>query len=465
VRCLFLNEEERGLEVIVSKNGFAIASVTSDNQFARTLASFCGVRSKIDDEVFNPRKFTGGEYCPVARPEAVEGKRIYLVASPNPDKGTPQDLFSRILIATDALKRNGAREVWLLAPDLHYSRQDRGPHDAEEAEKAGRESTEHKMKGQALTAMVQAKHFRVAGVDKVVPLHPHSKKLFKIYGGAWLGIDEYNKEWNDPEWQEKLIAKGKEILIPLNPAPLVAHYIINESSMAEELKPDGSNLVWLCPDAGSVPFIEEVRRYTFLPNSWIIKCDKIRTEPNDENQVRIDIPYWPPGLTLTDKFVQLCDDGSETGGTIDKSAAGLRRLRYIRSEEDIGEPKALSVYLTHPWLNGPYNEMTQKKLAGIKGMQEIMVGNTWTNIDDGRVARFKEISTVIRFAKFYAHAIHCFENEIPLEEYFSFRDREELDIKVKDLYAFKRSSMWGIEGENTFQQKRKTKSFQIQPIK
>ncbi|MBW2963377.1 ribose-phosphate pyrophosphokinase-like domain-containing protein, partial [Candidatus Woesearchaeota archaeon] len=393
-------EIDNGLEILV-QNGFAIASATSDNQFARTLAGLCGVQSKIDDLVFNPRKFTGGEYCPVAVPEAIEGKRVYLVASPNPSKGTPQDLFGRILIATDTLKRNGAEEVWLLAPDMHYSRQDRGPHDVKEREKAKKKSAEHKMKGQPLTAIVQAKHFKTAGISRVVPVHMHSTKLYKIYGGAWLGIDEYHPEWNDPQWEEKLIAKGKEILISLNPAPLAAHYIRNRSSIADEIKPDGSNLVWLCPDAGSVEFTEQVRHYTFWSKSWVIKCDKIRTEPNDESKVRIEIPEWPLGLSLEDKYVVICDDGSETGGTLGKATTGLRRVQYIRKEEGIGEPKAVLVYITHPWLNGPYNEMTQKKLAGIKGIKEIIVGNTWTNIDDGRVARFKEISTVLRFAQFY----------------------------------------------------------------
>lgn len=459
-----MNEDKGGLELIVSKNGFAIASATSDNQFARTLAGFCGVQSRIDDLVFNPRKFTGGEYCPVAVPESIEGKRVYLVASPNPDKGTPQDLAYRILIAADALKRNGAKEVWLIAPDLHYSRQDRGPHDREEEEKAKKEGKEHKMKGQAFTAMVQAKHFKAAGISRIVPIHTHSERLFKIYGGVWLGIDEYDERWNDREEEEKMIEKGKEVLMPLDPAPLVAHYLLNESLMAKDLKPDGSNLVWLYPDKGSIPFIQAVKHYTFLSNSWDIFCDKIRTEPNDESKVDIDIPHWPEGLTLTDKFVQVCDDGSETGGTIVKTAAGLRRIKYLRKEENIGEPKALSVYLTHAWLNGPFNEMTQKKLAGIKGMQEIVVGNTWTNIDDGRVAKFKEISTVLRFAQFYAHAIHCFENEIPLNEYFSFKNREELDRKVGKLYAIKRSSMWGIEGKNTYVRSRETRSFQIQPL-
>jgi len=451
------------LEILV-QNGFAIASATSDNQFARTLAGLCGVQSKIDDLVFNPRKFTGGEYCPVAVPEAIEGKRVYLVASPNPDKGTPQDLFSRILIATDALKRNGAKEVWLLATDLHYSRQDRGPHDIGEEEKAKDGSTDHKMKGQPLTAMVQAKHFKTAGIDRVVPIHIHSKKLFKIYGGAWLGIDEYNKEWNNPEWEKRLVAQGREILIPLNPAPIAAHYLLNKSSIANEIKPDGSNLVFFRPDLGSMEFIQDVRRYTFLENSWLVECDKIRTEPNDESKIRIDIPHWPEGLTLNDKYVVFLDDGSETGGTLVKAASGLRRIQYIRKEEGIGEPEAVLVYITHPWLNGPYNEMTQKKLAAIKGMQEIMVGNTWTNIDDGRVARFKEISTVIRFAQLYAHAIHCFENGVPLSEYFSFGNREELDRKVGSLYAIKRSSMWAIDGANTYRRSRPTKTLKIMPL-
>ena len=148
-------------------------------------------QSKIDEDVLNPRTFTGGEYCPVSVPEAIEGKRVYLVASPNPDKGTPQDLFGRILIAADALKRNGAKEVWLLPTDLHYSRQDRGPHDVEEAEKAREaekkriesgeegEPIEHKMKGQSLTAMVQARHFKTARIDKVIPVHHHSERLYE----------------------------------------------------------------------------------------------------------------------------------------------------------------------------------------------------------------------------------------------------------------------------------------------
>lgn len=419
---------------------FIIASVTADDQFARKLAKFCGVNSHID-EAFNPVVFSGGEFCPVASNE-VKGKRVYLVATPNPkgadpqDPGGAQDLFARILISVDALKRNGAREVWLIYTDMHYSRQDRGPQDVVDA---------GKMKGQPFNAMVQAKHFKLAGVDKIITIHPHSKKLYKVYGGAWLGLDEYDRKWSDPEVTKKLIEKGKQVLIGLNPAPIVAHYLLHKSTIAKNIAKDGSNLVFLVPDAGARSFADDVKKHTFLPKAWLIQCNKIRKAPNDPSQVEVDIAEWPEGLCLDKTYLLLVDDGSETGGTLVNAALAMSTFKQIRGHENIGTPVALIAYITHPWLNGPYNRITQQKLAGIKGMQEIIVGNTWTYIDDSRVARFKEISTVVRFAQYFAQAIHCFEQGMSIDEYFSFKNRKELDKHVPELYAIKRSEMWGLE--------------------
>lgn len=452
---------ESKLEQEVNKNSFAIASVTADNQFARNLAKECNVQSYIDDLIFNPFVFSGGEFCPKAVPKAIDGKRVYLIANPNPkgsdpqDSGGPQDLFGRILIAADTLKRNGAKEIWLIYTDMHYSRQDRGPHDIKEAEKAKKECKPHKLAGQPFTAMVQAKHFITAGIDKIVTIHPHSEKLYKIYGGALMGIDEYHEAWNDAAKTEEMIAKGKNMVIGLTPAPIVAHYLIHESTMAKkvlpsgkvinDIQPDGSNLVFLDPDAGALPFTQSVMYYTFLPKAWLVRCNKLRKAPNDPSQLEIDILDWPEGLTLEDKYLILVDDGSETGGTLDTAALAARKLKHILNEK-IGNPKGVLAYITHPWLNGPYNRLVQQKLAGIKGMQEIIVGNTWTYIEDSRVARFKEISTVIRFMKYVAQAILGFEQGADIEEYFSFNNRQELDEKVPKLYAIKRSeSMWHLE--------------------
>ncbi len=460
---------ESVLEQELNKN-FAIASVTSDNQFARTLAKFCNVQSYIDDYVFNPTVFSGGEFCPKTVPAAVEGKRVYLVANPNPkgadpqDPGGPQDLFGRILIASDSLKRNGAKEVWLVYPDMHYSRQDRGPHDIKEYEKAKREGKPHKMSGQPFTAMVQAKHFLTAGIDKIITIHPHSDKLYKIYGAAKMGIDEYDTEWNDEAKIQEMIAKGKNIVIGLNPAPIVAHYLSRESTMAKkvlpngrvinDILPDGSNLVFLAPDAGALPFTLSVMYHTFMPNVGVVKCNKMRKAPNDPTQLEIDIPVWPEGLTLEGKYLILVDDGSETGGTLDTAALAARKLKHVLDEK-IGNPKGVIAYITHPWLNGPYNRLVQQKLAGIKGMQEIVVGNTWTYIDDNRVARFKEISTVLRFARYIAEAIYCFEQGADIHEYFTFNNRQELDDTVPKLYAIKRSEMWHLD------EKGKTKPIKV----
>ncbi|MBW2973973.1 hypothetical protein KY346_06315 [Candidatus Woesearchaeota archaeon] len=444
----------------------AVASVTADNQFAQKIAEFCGVATNIDDG-FNPRVYGGGEFCPKSEPKIIAGKRVYLVATPSPkgpyaeDSGGPQDLCKRIEIAADSLYRGGkAREVCLVYPDMHYSRQDRGPDDQEEAEKAEKLGKSHVMEGEAFTAMLQAKDLLGKGIIRVITKHLHSDRIFKIWGGAAMGIDEYDiKDWNDTAKAKEMEKKGREIITELDPAPALAHYWKNKSYLSDKIKPDGSNFVLWDPDQGTIPFGDRVQHYLALlgwTNISRVSCDKFREVPNDPTQLKAKIKVWPEGLQLADKYVGFADDGSDSGGTLEVNAEVMRKIKHIKKDENIGSPLGVVIHITHPWLNGMYNRDAQLRIAGIPKLKEITVGNTWPYIEDRRIPKFKKLSTVLRFAKHFSQTILCLEQGMDPNEYFSFETREDIERNIPQLYDIKRSEMWRIQKKS-----RKTRPIRV----
>ena len=158
-----------------SLDDLLVVSVTNTNMgYVRAIALELGQKTHPSN-IMLPRTFTGGEFAPHFRLDkgvVLDKKTVYMVAANSPFK-TAQEIMGRVCIAADAAKRNGAKRVVMVAPDLAYSRQDRGPEE------------DPKMEGMGIHSLVQARNLHANGVDAVIHSHLHNPKVFNMYANAY----------------------------------------------------------------------------------------------------------------------------------------------------------------------------------------------------------------------------------------------------------------------------------------
>ncbi len=465
----------------VDLDKIVIASLRRHDKFARVVSNSLG-KGWQTDRIMDPRVFTGREFGPKFNRD-IEGKNVYIIAPNNPWRMGPQGKVKRMEMVADAAKSNGADIVTAVPLDLNYSRQDRF------------------FKGEARSARLQAKTFKAAGVDRVLTVHLHSSRTISIYGEVYFEneierkakemLSEYTKvatvidghigkrdlvdfldlarpgkrrmdeetgKWiyekkeyfdfdNKKEMKEvkKFYAKyeavtleaGKRVMHNLNPAPLLAHYLLTDSMLTSHINPeDGSNICVVYSDEGARPFGESVKHHLFLPGIQDMQVKKFRQAPNDPNKIIAEIDYEHSNFTnLNNVWILLPDDGTETAGTLAKAVEAFNNEDFIK---EYGRPAGIILYFTHAWLNGQNYEPPQTLLADI-GPVEVITTNTNTNIEDHLIPQFEEKGTILRLAKYIAHAIkYGYEAGQNLDDVFTFNTREELD-RIKMCYVLKRS--------------------------
>ena len=166
-----------------------IVGNASDDPFAIDLAYAIGQNTDIAD-LISMKTFANGEFCPrfisdendltrIGR--QLTGKTVVIVSTTSRVMSR-QNLAMRTLVMARAAKENGASEVILVEPDLFYSAQDRGPHAA--LGKTDFDRDVHDLKkfdGQPFTGQLYAQLLRVAGVDRVITVHNHSRSVQRVF--------------------------------------------------------------------------------------------------------------------------------------------------------------------------------------------------------------------------------------------------------------------------------------------
>ena len=436
------------------------------NKFGHYAAKAAGCKVDID-HILNPRVFTGSEFCPeftvmregkkVDRKDledmekgkvVVEGKSVYIIANPDHHLSA-QETLGRILFTADAAKQNGADRVVLIQSDLGYGRQDRSPRE------------DVKLKGQSYAALLQARVFKAAGIDNVLTMHLHSNKIYHAFGQAYMrgGGDsmaderllllrrlkrgDYSSEGQKSEYEGKisliesrLEKEGRKVIFSLDPNWVLAHYLLNRSSL--DTSDLGSKVVFIAPDKGAKVNIDRLRSLMFLPNSSVAYCKKIRTSPNDPNDVTVELDGCSDNFTgIEGKYIIIADDIVDTGGTITQCMKGLQR-GYLGQV-----PAGIYLCFTHAVLaafDSPNNyERVQQRLSSVDPT-EIITFNTHPYIENHRIPRWEELGTVLRIANLMADAVQCVEKGIPPSEFYKVTSRQELDERFRKLYDMKRGT-------------------------
>jgi ribose-phosphate pyrophosphokinase len=197
-----------------------------------------------------------------------DGERLVRVATPVGRRAViarslhhPDDKLLEVLLAADALRRGGAREVVLVAPYLPYLRQDRvfEPGEPVSARVVGG------LLGRAFDRVVgvEAHLHRIARLADVVPARAES----------------------------------------LSVAPALARWLARSRRRP----------LLVGPDAEAEPLVEALAEETGLP--WLVG----RKERLGDRRVRLVIPPLPP-----DAHVLLVDDVASTGATLAAAARALR---------------------------------------------------------------------------------------------------------------------------------------------
>lgn len=407
-------------------------SVTEYNEFGHKVAEFSRQNEDID-HVMDPKLFSSGEFCPKFK-VPLSGKTVYISATPDLEIG-PQAMTMRVCLAADAAKQNGAKEVVLIAPDLNYSRQDRSPRD------------DKKLKGQPFSAELQAKFFYSSGIDKILTVHLHSKKIYNIYGNIYGAQEIKAFNQNNDQSKEQIEAKkediGTSVVYNLNPNPIFAHYFKFNSSLTKEYGPDydGKDIVFISPDLGARYHIFDLRRLCFFPESSYCNCKKIRGSANNPDDMTIELDEFSPNFDgLENKIIIIGDDMVDTGGTIKNTCLALMN----NENNGYGKPKGIILEFTHPVLAGKSYRLIQQRVGSIRP-REIVTTNTHPYIEDRRNPGWKKYSSVLRLAYLISDAIRdCVEPGISPKEFYKYDSVEEL-MQVENLYDIKRSTLHFLE--------------------
>ncbi|MCK5629924.1 MAG: ribose-phosphate pyrophosphokinase [Nanoarchaeota archaeon] len=398
-------------------------SIKEFDGFGHVVSELCGQYEDID-HVIHLEEFSGGEFCPKFQ-VPIKDKTVYLFATPD-HKVNTQEMISRIWLVSDAAMENGAKDIVLIAPELPYSRQDRGPKE------------DKKFKGRPFSAKALAKNFHLWGIKKVLTHHMHTKRIYNIYGQVY-GKDklgEYSKR--EGITPDKIIDKedqiGRRIIYNLNPNPLLAHYLRFNSSLVKDYGLDitGKDIVFISPDAGAKFNISNLQNYCFLPESSYCNCLKIRESPNNPDDVTVELDEFSDNFSgLENKTIIIADDIVDTGGTLKNTCIALKNT------PEYGTPKDILIYFTHPVLAGTNNRQVQKKISSIKP-KEIITTNTHPYIEERRNPAWKKNSSILRIAYYTKDVIQrCITNGLIPQDAYKYDSLEELK-QVASLYDIKR---------------------------
>ena len=389
----------------MSLKDIIIASLSRDPEsmnFARIALKYLQKRYKIIapkvEHSIYPGKFKWPEYNPHALSD-LEDKAVYLFAVPTDPANIlhnvqPGEMKTRAEFSAVVAKEMKSKKVVLVAPNLYFSRADKGQFDITNHMP---EDKKNSFKGKVNLAKAQARAFKINGIDQVVTMHVHSPEVIKSYQ------DVFERE---------------DALISISPAPLYVHYLQNYSVI--DMKENGKNLVLIGPDAGSASFVEEV--YTYLQqigynNTSKIIFEKTRKKPNDPNKVILSNPSFSDNFNgLEGTTIVALDDMDDTGGT----KAALYNTLLNDGVEICGsleKPANVSNYATHAIFAGIDYEAAMERIANVNPI-EVIYANTHPAIEKNMIFDLRKVTSVIRTANYFGEVIRCLEEGIPLNELF-----------------------------------------------
>jgi phosphoribosylpyrophosphate synthetase len=418
--------------VLCAVNNIVLAPVSDTHfEFWVKIAEKCFGIEKIDlKKKFEPRKFSSGEFCPKFifsdNEKKLDGKSVYVLMTPSPFK-SPEELFQRALITSQAAKENNAGKVVLLTPEFPHARQDRGP------------DYDEKAIGELNTVRHHARLMRYSGIDEVITVHEHSPLIDFNFAKEYNLIGD-DMIFNDKN-KSKVLAESKKVFKSISPHCFLADYLLHESSLLETdyLKDKGRKVVLKAVDKGNASFIDKLGSALFLDNISFVYCNKARAAKNDPNKVEIEIIKVSENFETLDGCVEIfADDMLDTGGTLIRSAK-LSDEGNISGGKSYGVPSERIVYFTHAVLGGKSYESIQRRLFEELRTREFITTNTRDYICDGQYHDFKVKSTVLRLAFLLGDSI--LSNELGQDitvKYENFSSEDEQHEFISGLYNIKR---------------------------
>jgi len=240
----------------------------------------------------NKQKFSDGELC-VDFTDSVRGKNVYLLSSPI----TSDDIMN-LLLAIDAAKRAGAKEIIPILPYFPYARQDkkdqsRGP----------------------IGAKVMAEMIEQRGSTSVITYDLHADQIQGFFNIPVTHIE------------------GKHVF---------------DTYIFQKVKENEGEVVLCGPDAGSGKRVKRMRDQVnkrYGVNLNIVMIDKTRKQANviDEMIIIGDVKG---------KHVIILDDMVDTAGTLCKAAEVLIE----------NGAKTVNAGISHGVLSGPAHERISNSL-------------------------------------------------------------------------------------------------------
>ncbi len=368
-------------------NRFVVTGNYYDSPVALDIAEIIGLPFDIAD-MMSLKTFANSEFCPRYIPdgdhavgESLEGKTV-IVCSASHSTLSRNDLAMRNLILARAAKDNRAARVILFEPDLFYAAQDRGPHAYGQLETDRPEADRAKFDGQAFTSKLYAELLKDAGVDTVITVHLHSRKVHALFA------DVFGGDFHD-----------------LIPSELYAHYVRN----SDIVHPggDGDNLVLCAPDKGARPFVQQVWDKLQLPACRRLVFDKVRS---GERDVTMKVSRTSDcGIEdLEGKDVIMLDDMVRTGTTIVECSQRLRQ----------GNPHRVCFGVTH---FHPSHEAREN--LNVPAIDEIMTTSTIPAIlnrdSQGRLRRKLAVLKIGRWVGSYVLGMVGLDNRRFADDFYS----------------------------------------------
>jgi len=315
-----------------------------------------GQREDIAD-LISLKTFANSEFCPRFISDEndferigtrLEGKTVVIVSASNRILSR-QTLAMRNALIARAAKENGAAQVVLAEPDLFYSAQDRGPH--QRAGEAPRDSTDlKKFDGQPFTIQFYAQMLKLAGVDRVLTVHNHSKAVEAIFTEHFEGRYHH-----------------------LMPFEIYLDYL--RQSNIVTCGPDGEGLALCAPDEGARDFVLGMMERLALSRA---RCILLSKQRSGERDVAISLYDGSPSTfeDIAGHDVVLFDDMVRTGSTVVKTCQFLKR----------SQPGRLVFAVTHFYAS----EEGRQRMAD-SAIDEILALNTLPTVcnrdEQGRLRR------------------------------------------------------------------------------
>ncbi len=256
---------------------------------------------KEDIIEYNMSKFKDGEIF-VELNEPARGDDVIIVSSIS---DPVNDNLMKILICADALKRASAKSIILIAPYLSYSRQDRKTRP-----------------WQPITARLVADLLQTSGITRLITFDLHAAQIEGFYS------------------------------IPIDNIPISA---ILGALWRKSCPPnfDPGHVVVVSPDQGGVVRARAFMNSARIPN--LVVVNKYREKANEISSMQII-------GDVKNKTAIIVDDMIDTGGTLMKSAKGLK---------DLGA-NDIYVFATH----GVFSDNAIERLSNCEYLKNVIVTNT-----------------------------------------------------------------------------------------